>query len=133
MTEKVKIAARNLAILLVVALPVWILGMFLGQWLVDGPGEGSLGSAVLYYLLTLGVPTLAAGVVHQTVVAVVAGMLNRTALRWVSWGLLLLVPAAQLVSGTTAGVLISWVVWLPLLASLVVFALLQRLPIAARS
>jgi hypothetical protein len=121
--------ARNLAVLLLLGLPLWLAGL----WIVARLAEGSQASnrwpeAASFYFLVLAPQMLLGGIVHQLVLAVAPIGWSRAARRAFAIATSIVIPLVLLLLGGSASVLLAPMNLVCLGAALLVYDLLIQLP-----
>lgn len=124
-----KRALKNLAVLTLIGLPVWLVGLWVVSRLTGGPqGENRWPEASAFYFVVLAPQVLAGGVVHQFLLNAAPADWPQTARRAFAFITSFVVPVMLLVFGGSAALLFSPVNLLCLGAGLLVYSLLAQLP-----
>jgi hypothetical protein len=120
---------NNLMLLIFVALPLWLAGLWVVSRVVAGPQEGNRWpEASLFYFVVLAPQMLIGGLIHQFLLNAVPTDWSRTVRRGFAFITSFVVPVMLLIFGGSAALIFAPVNLLCLGAGLLVYSLLARLP-----
>ena len=120
---------KNLALLILVALPLWLAGLWLATRLTAGPQGGSgWPEASVFYFIVLAPQILAGGVVHQLLLRIASADWPRGGQRAFVFVTSFVVPVILVAFGGSPMLLFAPVNLLCLGSGLLVYSLLAELP-----
>jgi hypothetical protein len=119
----------NLLLLAAGVVPAWIILMGVLALLIDGAQGGDLHLAALFYFIVLIIPVLLGGMVHQLLLLAIPRHWPALRKRLIGVAISgITIPSALLLTGTDPQLLAAPLVWVPLVAVLLAYGWILRLP-----